>query len=150
MSPTTRRLLGYFRPHTGKLAVALVLLALHSAVPGLLVLLIERVLDDVLIEQDDRLLRLLPLAVVGLYGANGALAYSRGMLTRRVAWEVVTRLRGQLFEAFVAKQRQQRSDSTGLGLALVRKLVERAGGRIWLEEAVDGTAFRFRWPAEPD
>lgn len=101
MSPTTRRLLGYFRPHTGKLAVALVLLALHSAVPGLLVLLIERVLDDVLIEQDDRLLRLLPLAVVGLYGANGALAYSRGMLTRRVAWEVVTRLRGQLFDALL-------------------------------------------------
>ena len=101
MSETWRRLLRYFRPHAGKLALALVLLALHSAIPGLLVLLIERVLDDVLIAHDPALLRLLPFAVIGLYAANGALGFARGMLTRSVSWAVITQLRGELFDALL-------------------------------------------------
>ena len=101
MSPVLIRLLGYFRPHAATLTFALVLLALHSAVPGLLVLLIERVLDDVLIAGDEERLRRLPWAVIGLYAANGLLGFGRGMLTRSVSWAVITQLRGELFGALL-------------------------------------------------
>ena len=52
MSPL-RRLLLRFRPHRGRLALALGMVALHGLVPGGIVLLIQQVLDTVLIEKSD-------------------------------------------------------------------------------------------------
>lgn len=38
---------------------------------------------------------------------------------------------------------------TGIGLAVVRKLVEARGGRAWVDsETAHGTVFRFLWPGE--
>ncbi len=52
----------------------------------------------------------------------------------------------QIFEIFQAVNPQNRSDSTGIGLAIVKKLVEAEGGSIWLESEVGrGTAFYFTW-----
>ena len=94
---TTRRLLSYFRPHRRRFALAVVLMALQALIPGTLVLLIETVLDDVLIARDVEMLAMLPLLLVGLYVLGGALTVGRGMLTRRIAWDVITRLRSEVF-----------------------------------------------------
>lgn len=98
---TTRRLLSWFVPHRGRIALALVLLAVHSAIPGALVLLVERILDDVLIARDAEGLLILPLGLVALYALNGAIGFVRGMLTRGIAWDVVTRVRAALFAALL-------------------------------------------------
>ncbi len=96
-----RRLLGWFRPYRGRIALAVVLMALHSAVPGLLVLLVEKVLDDVLIARDASMLALVPAALVGLYAANGFLGFARGMITQGISWGVVARMRQALFAALL-------------------------------------------------
>ncbi len=101
---TIRRLLGYFQPHRLRLALALVLISIHSAIPGALVFLIEAVLNDVLIEKNTQMLGLVAGGVVGLYALNGAVGFSRGMITRRISWTVVTRLRQELFEALLSQE----------------------------------------------
>jgi signal transduction histidine kinase len=53
----------------------------------------------------------------------------------------------KIFQIFQAVNPQNRSDSTGIGLAIVKKIVETQGGTIRLEsELGNGTAFYFTWP----
>jgi signal transduction histidine kinase len=52
-----------------------------------------------------------------------------------------------MFRIFQAVNPQNRSDSTGIGLAIVKKIIEAEGGTIWLEsELGKGTTFYFTWP----
>jgi len=96
-SDTTRRLLAYFRPHRKKLAFAVLLMGLQALIPGTLVLLIEHVLDKALISKDAQALAIMPFALVGLYLLGGLLTIGRGMLTRSIAWTVITKLRSEVF-----------------------------------------------------
>jgi PAS domain S-box-containing protein len=53
----------------------------------------------------------------------------------------------RIFRIFQAVNPQNRSDSTGIGLAIVKKIVEAEGGTIWLESQLGaGTTFYFTWP----
>ncbi|MFN7146703.1 MAG: ABC transporter ATP-binding protein, partial [Myxococcota bacterium] len=92
------RLLALFAPFKAKLALSFVLVVVASALPGVLVFLIQKVLDDVLIRRDGDALALLAPAVVLLYAVNGAVNVGRGLLTRSISWRIVTDLRQRVFE----------------------------------------------------
>ena len=52
---------------------------------------------------------------------------------------------------FQTLERRDKVESTGIGLSVVRKIVESHGGRAWVEsELGHGATFKFTWPAEAD
>jgi two-component system sensor histidine kinase KdpD len=61
-------------------------------------------------------------------------------------------MRERIFERFVRGEEAGGSPGTGLGLPIVRALVEAHGGRVWLEDPPEGGArFAFSLPVvEPD
>lgn len=53
----------------------------------------------------------------------------------------------RIFTIFQTLKARDDFESTGIGLAVVRKIIEAESGRIWLESALgEGTTFFFTWP----
>jgi PAS domain S-box-containing protein len=54
----------------------------------------------------------------------------------------------KIFELFGTLKRRDEAESTGMGLTIVKKLIERQNCRITIHSQGDGTGaeFRFRWP----
>ncbi len=55
---------------------------------------------------------------------------------------------GKVFQIFQTLSPRDDFESTGIGLTIVKKIVETYGGKVWLESKVGtGTKFYFTWPA---
>jgi len=54
---------------------------------------------------------------------------------------------GKIFEIFQTLTSRDKTESTGIGLTIVKKIVELYGGKVWVESKVnEGSTFFFTLP----
>ena len=64
---------------------------------------------------------------------------------------IAPRYHERIWGIFQTLEARDKVESTGIGLSVVRKIVEARGGRAWVEsEDGQGATFRFTWPRHED
>jgi signal transduction histidine kinase len=104
----------------------------------------------------DQVFKNLMTNAIKYMGDTEAPAIEIGAMTRPSEFEIWVRDTGigidaayheKVFEIF-QRLKEVEAEGSGVGLPIVKKIVQGAGGRIWVESAPgQGSTFRFTWPA---
>jgi len=92
-----RRLLPLMRPYLPVLLLGAALAIVVAAMEGAIAWLVKPALDDIFIQRDQAMLKLIPLLLLGAYLVKGAARYGQAYLMAAVGERVVAALRRRLY-----------------------------------------------------
>ena len=92
-----KRLLKYLRPYWKRLAIAMLCMFGVGLMTGSLAMIVKDVLDDIFINHDAEMLRLIPIALILIYLVKGVFYYAQSYLMGYVGQSVVRDLRDELY-----------------------------------------------------
>jgi len=92
-----RRLLPLMRPYFGVLVLGSLLALVVAAMEGAIAWLVKPALDDIFIRRDERMLKIIPLLLLGAYLAKGLARYGQSYLMASVGERVIATLRHTLY-----------------------------------------------------
>jgi subfamily B ATP-binding cassette protein MsbA len=92
-----RRLLPYIRPHLPWLILGSVLALIVAAMDGVVAWLVKPAMDEIFINRDLLMLKLIPLALLATYAIKGVARYLQAYLMASVGERVVAALRRDLY-----------------------------------------------------
>jgi subfamily B ATP-binding cassette protein MsbA len=93
-----RRLLPYVKVYWARIVAAMGLALVISGLEAMTAWLVKPVLDDVFLEKDLFTLKILPIALIGVYAVKGSARYGQAYLMAQVGQRVVMRLREEVYE----------------------------------------------------
>ena len=93
-----KRLLRNLIPYRGKVILVLVTSVIVGALSTSPVPLVKEALDSIFIEKDAFMLQMIPLVLIGLYCVKGGLRYFQSCLIFRIGWELVAKIRMDIFK----------------------------------------------------
>ena len=92
-----KRLLKYLKPYKKKILLAITFSVIVGVIASSPVPLIQKVFDDIFVQKDFFMLKVIPLALVVLYSIKAGLVYIQNVIILGISWELVVRVREQLF-----------------------------------------------------
>jgi ATP-binding cassette, subfamily B, bacterial MsbA len=93
-----RRLFPYVRVYWPRIVAAMGLALVISGLEAVTAWLVKPLLDDVFLNKDLFMLRILPFALIGVYFVKGGARYGQAYLMAQVGQQVVMRLRQEVYE----------------------------------------------------
>ena len=91
------RILSYAKPYWFRITMALIMAQIVAATDGALAWLVKPIMDRIFVERNAEMLRLIPLAIVGLYVVKGVGRYVQNYFMRYANLRMVMDLRTDLF-----------------------------------------------------
>jgi len=92
-----KRLFQYIKPYLPKLLLAIFFSIVVGAIATSPVPIIQKTFDKIFVEKDTFMLKMIPLALIGLYLVKGVLAYAQNLIIFGISWELVVSVREKLF-----------------------------------------------------
>lgn len=92
-----KRLLQFVKPYWHRLAGAMVCMLMVSAATSASAFLVKPVLDEVFFKQDLVMLKLIPLAIVGIFFLKGLFDYGQAYLMSYVGQRIIADLREKIY-----------------------------------------------------
>jgi len=93
-----KRLFYNIRPYMGRLILAIFLSVVVGAISTSPVPLIQQTFDKIFVEKDFFMLKVIPLALIGLFFIKGVLLYAQNLIIFWISWDLVVSFRQKLFD----------------------------------------------------
>ncbi|MCU7852273.1 MAG: lipid A export permease/ATP-binding protein MsbA [Candidatus Thiodiazotropha sp. (ex Monitilora ramsayi)] len=114
------RLLGYVRPYRKTFILSILFTVLLALTEWVLPALFKPLLDGSFVEKDMQTIRLMPLALIGIFILRGIASYSSTMAIQWVANKVVMDLRNEMFQRLMTLPNRYYDDNpTGTVLSKI-------------------------------
>jgi len=94
------RILSYAKPYWFRIAIALVTAQVVAATDGALAWLVKPMMDRIFVEKNAEVLKLIPLAIIGLYTVRGIGRYVQNYLMKYANLRMIMDLRTDIFRHF--------------------------------------------------
>ncbi len=95
--PTISRILQYVKPYKSWLAIAMVCMVIVASMAGAQAYMVKPLLDEIFFKQDRAMLKLVPLAILGIFLVKGFFYYIYNYLLVKVGQSVIRDLRNILY-----------------------------------------------------
>ena len=92
-----KRLFRYLLPYKKKLLVAILFSVVVGVIASSPVPLIQKTFDDIFVEKNFFMLKVIPVGLVALYGIKAFLVYFQNIIILGITWELVVSMREKLF-----------------------------------------------------
>ncbi len=92
-----KRLFQYLRPYLSKVILAIFFSIIVGAISTSPIPIIQKTFDKIFVEKDLFMLKVIPLALIGLFLIKGILTYAQNLIIFGISWELVVSVREKLF-----------------------------------------------------